>query len=144
MSPLTLFRCNLKRGCELWNSVECLQLTKAVSCVCQSIRLLPTQLPLTCFFFLFCELGLYMFKLQRCISLLCPRLSHSLPPCYLADHNYFSHSWQQEKDIYRPPRPTAGSVPDGVGRRALKALQRGGFESCEEQSHKKKPDTATE
>lgn len=115
----------------------------AVSCVCQSIRLLPTQLPLT-FLFLF-------FFFVSWVST-CSNSSGAFLPCALGCLTHFlpatwwitiiSHIAGNRKKTF-PGGASAAALSDRrfrprrVGRRALKALRWGGFESCEEQSHKK-------
>lgn len=121
VSPLTLFRCNLKRGCELWNIVECLQLKKKMissSFMCLSKYVyFERSSPLTFFFFVSwvstCSnsSGAFLSCALGC-------LSHFLPATYLVDHNYFSQRWQQEKDIYRGlcDRLVRPPVPSQKGR----------------------------
>lgn len=123
VSPLTLFRCNLKRGCELWNIVECLQLKKkkmiSSSFMCLSKYVyFERSSPLTFFFFFVSWVSTCSNSSGAFLSCALGCLSHFLPATYLVDHNYFSQRWQQEKDIYRGlcDRLVRPPVPSQKGR----------------------------
>lgn len=134
VSPLTLFHCNLKRGCVLSNVVACLQLTKngvkqlRLRRASVKVRLLLTLL--TFFFFPVSWVSTCSNSLlanQRCISLLCPRPSLSLPRHYLVDHNRFSQCRQSTRKTFTGAR--AATLFDcrfrhgKAGRRTLKGLK---------------------